>query len=168
MARKISLRLTPEERKGLDNFYHQEREGDAKIRSLMIRLLDKGETTVEIADRLGLSRTTVWRWAGRYHLEGTRGLYTRPRKGRTPKLSNQDKEVLLNIVEKDPRSAGIHASNWTTGLLAYYLERERGVKISAEVIRCYLHRVGFKLKRTSPVVISPDPAYGEKRGNWKG
>ncbi len=167
MARKICLRLKPEERKEVEGLYRRAREGSVKVRCLIIRLLDREETTTEIADKLGLSRITIWRWEQRYKLEGLSGLYTRPRKGRTPKLCPSDKELLVETVEKDPRSVGINASNWTTGLLAHYLERERGVKVSNEVVRSFLHRAGFKLKRPSPVVISPDPDYQVKRGNWR-
>lgn len=167
MGRRICLGLRDEERRELERLYRQTRDGAVKLRSLMVRLVDKGETAREVGDRLGVSPVTVWRWGQRYMLEGSAGLYTRPRKGRPAKLRPQDKELLLQVVEKSPRALGINATNWTTGLLAYYVERETGVKVSDEAIRRFLHRAGFKLKRPTPVVISPDPQYQEKRGSWK-
>lgn len=167
MARRLRVGLRDEDREELERFYRGAKEGTVKVRSLMVRLLDRGHTSREIGDELGVSPVTVWRWGRRYLLEGLAGLYTRPRKGRLSKLSAGDKELLVQVVEREPRAVGINASNWTTGLLAYSLERERGVKVSDEVIRCFLHKEGFKLKRPSPVVISPDPQYEEKRGSWK-
>lgn len=167
MASRICLGLSEGEREELERFYRRAKDGAVKVRSLMIRLLDRGETLREIGHSLGVSRVTIWRWRHRYLLEGLGGLYTRSRKGRLPKLRAEAKELLIQAIESDPRSLGINASNWTSGLLAYYLERKTGVKLTDETVRCFLHRAGFKLKRPSAVVISPDPQYEEKRGSLR-
>jgi transposase len=103
----------------LERLYRRTRDGALKMRSLMIRLLDKGERPREIADRLGVSPVTIWRWSQRYLLEGTAGLHTRPRKGRPPKLRPEVRELLVQAAESSPRNVGVNSSNWTLGLLAH-------------------------------------------------
>lgn len=164
MATKVCIGLSNEERAELERLYRRTRDGALKMRSLMIRLLDKGEKPREIADRLGVSSVTIWRWSHRYLLEGIAGLHTRPRKGRPPKLRPEVRELLVQAAESSPRNVGLNSSNWTLGLLAHYLERETGIKMSLEAVRQCLRRAGFTLKRPSAVVISPDPEYEEKKG----
>jgi transposase len=134
----------------------------------MMLLLSEGKATKEVADSLHLSDDTVRYWHHRYLSEGMSGLYTRARKGRPPKLLPEAKELILKSIRENPRTLGINSSNWTCELLAYFLHRETGIRITREAIRRFLHKEGFALKRPSPIVISPDPEYEHKKGNLRG
>ena len=144
--------------------YRKEGDGAFKLRVLLMLLLAQGKDLKEIGSLLRISDETVRRWFHRYLLEGIAGLHTRPRKGRPPKFKEEERAFLLKAVEMEPRALGINSTNWTTGLLSLYLERERGIRVTPEAIRIFLRNAGFALKRPSPVVISPDPQYGQKRG----
>lgn len=51
------------------------------FRARIVLALAEGESTAEVAGRLGTSAPTVRLWRGRFVAEGADGLYDRPRSG---------------------------------------------------------------------------------------
>ena len=52
-----------------------------------IELLDDGKSPAEVADFLGVSRNTVYRWRRRYRRDGRDGIEAKPIPGRPPRLA---------------------------------------------------------------------------------
>ena len=82
----------------------------------------------EIAQRLGVSRTTVWTWRSRFVEDRLDGLVDEPRPGRPRTVTDaQVEEVIVRTLETTPRDA----THWSTRSMA----REVGTE-------CVLGRVG--------------------------
>ncbi|WP_369127502.1 helix-turn-helix domain-containing protein [Candidatus Entotheonella palauensis] len=54
-----------------------------------IELLDDGKSPAEVADFLGVSRNTVYRWRRRYRRDGRDGIEAKPIPGRPPRLTDR-------------------------------------------------------------------------------
>jgi len=65
-------------------------------------------------------------------------------------------------VEQAPRALGQSFSSWACAPLAEYQVQQGQVRVSAETVRRYLHRLGYARLRPVLSVSSPDPDYQAK------
>lgn len=133
------------------------------VRTKALALLSAaaGRTFTATGPIFGCHRETVGRWVKRYATEGIASLSVAPGRGRK---AQADPQELASYLRQSPRHLGIARTRWTLRLLAETVPSLRGMS-DAGVFRA-LQRAGFRYKRGQPVVHSPDPAYGEKRGGW--
>ncbi|MDW8079613.1 MAG: winged helix-turn-helix domain-containing protein [Thermoguttaceae bacterium] len=68
------------------------------------------------------------------------------------------------LVERTPRDFGLVRWRWTCAGLTL----ERGITVSAETVRRYLHRAGFVWRRPRPVLARSHPAKEEKLAHLRG
>jgi transposase len=91
--------LTKKEIKELEELMNKT--SDAKVyRRAQIILLSN--TKVKVPDIVMIVRMSdehIKRWIRRYEKEGINGLFTRPKKGRPPKVTEEYKKELLKCVE---------------------------------------------------------------------
>jgi transposase len=66
------------------------------------RLLERGVSPAEVSKRLGVSRTSVWRWAKSLSTKGRRGLRKAPSMGRREKLTDTEKSCLMCLLKENP------------------------------------------------------------------
>lgn len=121
----------------------------------------KGRTTSEVAEFLGVSRTSVSNWISRFRNEGIAGLAIRPGRGRRPKADVAEVEQYLR---QSPRAFGLTQTRWTLSALAQAVPSLQG--FSDTGVWKVLNRMGYRYKRGQPYLQSPDPDYDEKRGLW--
>ncbi len=119
MSRKVvhPVKLTEEERKGLDRYLHQ---GIAPARSLnrarMLLLADEGRSDDYIAEALQVAKSTVARRRGIYCQEGLESaLKEKPRSGAPSKIDGKAKAELVTIACSKPPDG---RSRWTLRLMA--------------------------------------------------
>src|SRR3954462_12298687 len=94
---KVSLReLTTEERHTLEQLAHS-RTAQARLveRAQILLALADGHRPSQIAQRLGLSRPTVYTWIHRFNERGLRGLEDRPRSGRPHTYTAEQRAEVL-------------------------------------------------------------------------
>jgi transposase len=75
---------------------------------------------------------------------GCDALADAPRPGRPPSITDADLEALGALLDASAE-AGV---TWTTPELCDWLDKERGVRVSAAWLTELLHREGFRWKRT--------------------
>jgi transposase len=97
-------------------------------RQRAIELLDIGKSPAEVAEFLGVGRNTVYRWRRRYRREGLRGLEAKPIPGRPPRLTLEQRELLLQYLAQGPRAHGFPAEHWTQTRVAALIRKKFGVK----------------------------------------
>jgi transposase len=125
-------------------------------------LSHRGYNVRKIAEVLDVNHRFISNWLDRYEREGVTGLLDRPRSGRPSRVTQRYLQCLAGAVEKSPRLYKYNESNWTCPLLARYLKRETGIRISEDWMRIILLRLGFRSGRGKLRVVSPDPMYDKK------
>jgi len=98
-----------------------------KRRRQAIRLLKAGKNLSAVAQALGSSVSSVFRWLQTYRKKGSRGLDPRNTPGRPPRLSTAMKNRLAKLLLKGPRAAGYKTDLWTLQRVATVIDREFGV-----------------------------------------
>jgi putative transposase len=127
----------------------------------ILLLCTMGRNPTEIAAVLFCSRSSVYRVVRAYRA-GTLGLkhdaqgrLTPP--VRTTMLFPTLRRSLLALLKAAPRAHGWCRTRWSCATLALTLEAERGIKVSAETMRRWVHEVGWVWKRAKLVAKDDDP-----------
>jgi transposase len=119
-------------------------------------LKQQGWSQQEIADALGVSKGAVSQWMRRGREGGVEGLRRRIAPGASPRLSEEERAELRELLARGAPAFGFRGDVWTCARIAEVIWREFGVRYHpAHVSRLGLGRWGFLYK---------DPSAGRTRG----
>lgn len=149
---------------------------DAKIRekTLPARLHDRYRIILEasrghvaggIAERVGCSLNTVWRWVRRCNESGfaTFEAVHNPH-GRPAIVSGEQVRALIKVALSRPEDLGLPFTHWSVAKLkAYCLAQGLLPPITDEWVRRLLRREGISCQRTKTWKGSPDPDFEVKK-----
>ena len=126
----------------------------------LLLLCAAGRTPSEVASVLFCSRSSVYRIVRAYRAgtlsfeEGSaRVAQQRRRRVLTPSL----KRSVLALLKTAPRALGWGRTRWSCATLAVELQVRRGIEISAETLRSWLHELGWEWKRAKVAAKDEDP-----------
>jgi transposase len=83
----------------------------------------EGRSAIAMAAELDADRSPVTKWVSWYDKEGSEGLRTRPRLGRAPRLSDEQRAEVVQVVEAGPQAAGFRSGVWTGALVGKWIEQ---------------------------------------------
>jgi transposase len=109
------------------------------------RLLQRGVRPAEVARRVGVSRTSVGRWASTLAANGGRALRKAPRTGRPPALSEVEKKRLVAALEAGALAQGY--SLWTLRRVGRLIEKISGEQYSESGVWRLLRALNFSCQR---------------------
>src|SRR5215203_1919889 len=156
--------LSPEQLDALEKLYRTTREARMRTRAQMVLLgAERRLSAAEIAESGGASEETVRRWLKRYLAEGVEGLRDVPHPGAPRKVTEEYRELLVQVVRRRPRSLGLPFSVWTLRRLADYMAEQTGIRVEYETVRIHLKAAGIVLSRPQHTITSPDPEYALKK-----
>jgi len=122
-------------------------------RARVLDSLDRGETPTEIANCLGITRRTVYKWKERYVSDGMNGLMDKARSGRPSKITDKTvKKVLSLSTDYLPEES----THWSVRLMAKH------AGISEWQVRKIWNAFDIKPHLTKTFKISNDPNFAEK------
>ena len=131
-------------------------------RTLAVLELDRGRSTAEVAEMLGVTRQSVSNWAAAFARgPAPSSLEDDPRSGRPRLLTEPTQWFLRSLMKQSPQEHGYPGANWTTPLLQQELERGTGSLPSDDTVRRGLRRLGYVWKRPR-YVLDPDPEREKK------
>src|ERR1700735_393286 len=74
-----------------------------RVRANAIYLSHKGYTVDQISHIIEINRDRVSKWMDNWESKGLIGIFERDKSGRPPKLTDSEREVVLELVEADPK-----------------------------------------------------------------
>ncbi len=120
----------------------------------------EGVTQSDLAEWYGVSRTTIHNWLNRLERLETEPfedvIFDADRPGRPSKLTADEWDELVEILEEPPEQVGIDAPHWSPRLVQIFLQEEFDVTYSRRHIRELLHRAGLTWKTARPEYASGD------------
>src|SRR5207302_11033876 len=96
-------------------------------RLLAVQRVCEGYPIEEVADFLGVHRTTVSRWVAAFRAQGTTGLSGRAAPGRPPKLTTTQEKIVWRWLADNPTEHGFPTELWTAARLGHLIEEEFGI-----------------------------------------
>lgn len=92
-----------------------------------VELLEQGFGTNEVARRFGVTSGAVSQRKARYKQQGRDGLSATPNTGRPPGLNAKQKQRLLRLLLRSPRSLGFATELWTLERIAKVIRIHFGI-----------------------------------------
>jgi transposase len=138
------------------------------LRAQALLWLDDGESVEEVAERLQVSRQSIYNWVLRFQERGSEPVEVRvadrARAGR-PATAKQIIDPLIDLViDSDPRDFGYRQTVWTASLLQTYLSQAHQLSVSCKSIARAIDRLGIIWKRPRYTLASQDPHWGQAKG----
>ncbi len=117
----------------------------------VVRVLE-GEDPDTVADLLGVSERSVFRWLQRWRAEGEAGLALHPGRGRPAKLQEPQAQQVLDWIEHSALEFGFPTDRWTAPRLAELIARHFAVHLHPHYLNDWLRRHGV-----TPQIPQPSP-----------
>ena len=145
------FRLKLKERTALEHFATSTHKANELRRAQGLLWLDKGERVQAIAERLGVSRQTVYNWATRFQMRRDRAVGARvsdgARRGRPRTARGVIDAPIDAVIDCDPRELGYRSTTWTAALLVTYLHDAHEMDVSCSSVRAAIRRLRIRWKR---------------------
>lgn len=153
--------LTPQERISL-----QQIASDAILlpiarRAQALLWLADGRSLSDVAKSLAVSRQAVYNWIESFQqrrrdADIVMSLRDKPRSGRPPRRPRMSTlltpqaldQMIISIIDRDPRECGYHSLLWTAKLLRQYLQAVHNVKVTVAHVRSALARLETRWQPT--------------------
>jgi transposase len=133
------------------------------LRLHILLLLSQHRSPTDIADWLLCSRSSVYEVAARWRQGG------RPEQEQDAEespaalpLAPSLRRSLLALLGRSPAAYGWCRTRWSCATLALSLEARRGLRVSAETVRRWLHGLGWRWKRSKLAAKDNDPQRASK------
>jgi Transposase and inactivated derivatives len=141
---------------------HEFRRGQALL------WLSEGESVQEIAERLEVSRQTVYNWANRFQGRHGRPLLQRlqdaKRSGRPRTAQRIIDPLIAAVIERDPCDLGYSATLWTASLLGQYLRDAHDIEVCDKSVSRAIARLGIRWKRPRPHLALRPKTWRQAKG----
>lgn len=108
-----------------------------------VALKEEGVRPTEIARRLGTTLRSVDRWLQAHREAGPEGLRAKPSPGRTPKLTPDQRENLVQCLLEGASAHGFATDLWTCPRIAELIRRRYGVCYHVDSIPQLLRGLDF-------------------------
>jgi len=154
MAQRAEIVLSREERDVLERWARRLKSSQAlAMRCRIVLAAAEGESSKEIAARLGCNKSTVGKWRGRFACRGLDGLHDEPRPGKPRSIGDDDVErVIVKTLEDQPSNA----THWSTRSMA------AATGMSQTAVSRIWRAFGLKPHQTEAFKLSPDPQFIDK------
>jgi transposase len=171
--------LTDEERRTIETLAHSRTAAAREVeRAKILWLSVQGLKGPAIAKRLDMHPQTVRDWLKRFNQEGLIGLEDRPRPGKPPTYTSEERSEVIATALTNPQELEQPFACWTLDRLQIYLNEHKGIGIKrsrideillAEGLRWRTQESWFSEKaaldseeaKPEPLL---DPAFAAKRG----
>jgi transposase len=146
--------LSDDEREQLERWARRPKSSQAlALRCRIVLECARGGHNNEVAERLGLDRSTVGKWRQRFLAERLEGLHDEPRPGAPRTIGDDDVEaVIVKTLEETP----IDATHWSTRSMA------KATGMSQSAVSRIWRAFGLKPHLVDTFKLSSDPLFVDK------
>jgi transposase len=135
--------------------FRQEREARRAKRIWIVWQTRLGQTTPQIAQRIGVSRRAVQEWVRRYNGEGLARSETPSGQGCEPILSEPERQLVAQRVANEPQAGDVCSLRGVD--LQQFVATQFGKLLSLTSVYCLLHELGYEWLVPRPKHRKSDP-----------
>ena len=154
MAVRAEVVLSDGDREVLERWARRPKSSQAlALRCRIVLAAADGQSSEDIAVRLGCHPSTVGKWRGRFARRGFDGLHDEPRPGKPRSIGDEQIErVIVKTLEEQPAEA----THWSTRSMA------QATGMSQSAVSRIWRAFGLKPHQSESFKLSPDPQFIEK------
>lgn len=157
MRKKLEINSTHMSYNELKQLYGKCNDAKLKIKLLAILQTWDGQTSLEVAANLHKSDSSIRRWIHSFNQYGVSGLHSRTHSNRKSYLSEDQKALVKEVLQKSPRENGFNRSNWSMSLLALWIKKQFSIKYHPGSLYKLVRSLGFTLQRPKKESYNADP-----------
>ena len=157
----MKFSLTRKERRHLERFVRGTGDKREYARGTAILMRWRGKKAKDVARELNVCMGAVFKWERLYRRKGLDGLRSRKPTGRPPVSGEKARELIPELMKKDPQAFGFLKGRWVVRDVSKALKQE-GVDIGPTQVHVLLRDLGLSYKRPKLTVESNDPSFARK------
>jgi transposase len=157
----MKFRLTRTERRRLDRFVRETKDTREYARATAILMRWRRRKAKDVARELNVCTRAVFKWERAYRRNGLDGLRSRKPTGRPPTSGRKAKELIPELMKKDPQAFGFLKGRWVVRDISKAL-KEEGVNLGPTQVHSVLKDLSLSYKRPKLDVKSDDPSLARK------
>jgi transposase len=162
------ISLTDSQRQELQHLARRGRDARVVRRAQGLLWLERGEHPIAVAQRLGVTRESVYAWLRRLEHQGAGSLAEKlleqRRSGRPREKRQAVQELLQQVMDAQPSQYGYQVQGWTAALIRHHLKATQGMEVSIATVRRCLKGMGYRWKRPRYVLARRDPFWRQAKG----
>lgn len=109
-------------------------------------MLAAGSGCTAIANSLGVTRQTVYRWKRLFDTEGVAAVMAGHPQGRPAQLTSDQVELLRRALQQRPGAFGCGAGPWSLKTVSRFIDAQLGVAYGASNVSRLLLSMGLSIK----------------------
>jgi transposase len=133
-------------------------------RKRAIKMLSDEISLNEIARRIGCNASSVMRWRDRWESRGEQGLKVGASPGRPTRMSEEQKQELVQLLLRGPMAFGWRTDVWTTQRIATLIKRKFSIDYHFTHVARILHALDWSPQKPERRAIERNEAAIQK---WK-
>ena len=123
-----------------------------------------GKQPRELEETYNVSFKTINNWVHRYNKYGIEGLLDKEKPGRKPRLSEEQKKDIKDIIlNKSPEIFGYNSATWTGALIIDYININYQVEYKKAQIYNIFEELGLSFQKGKGVYPEPNPEKRKER-----
>jgi putative transposase len=122
-----------------------------------------GISVIALSEKLDVTRGSINRWLQWYNAAGADGLRPRKPPGGLPKLSENQQDELVALIEAGPLACGFESGIWTGPRIGELIRQRFGISYHNHHVPRLLHGLGFSVQRPRKRLARADK---EKQAIW--
>lgn len=146
---------------GLRQAASRSKNAAAARRMLALALVMEGADRTTAARSCGMDRQTLRDWVHRYNFDGLSGLENKALPGRASKLTAEQRQGLIALVEAGPQPGKDKVVRWRRTDLRDRLEKDFGLVLHERTVGKLLTGLGYRRLSVRPFNPKADPSAQE-------
>jgi transposase len=122
-----------------------------------------GTAVIALSEKLDVTRGSINRWLQWFDAAGADGLRPKPSPGGMARLSANQQDELVALIEAGPLACGFVSGIWTGPRIGELIRRRFGVSYHNHHVPWVLHKLGFSVQRPRKRLARADK---EKQAVW--
>ena len=122
-----------------------------------------GITVIALSSKLDVTRGSINRWLQAYEADGLDGLRSTTAPGGASRLTPDQKDILVALIDMGALVCGFNSGLWTGPLIGELIRREFGVHYHHQYIPRLLHKLGYSVQRPRKRLARAD---AQKQAFW--
>ena len=128
----------------IQSFFRADERYTIGIRLYAVYQVACGQSSRKLEELYNTSFKQITNWVHQFEREGIKGLKNKPRKGRNPRLTEEQRQMVKDVLQNhSPSEYGYNTAIWTGPLLIAWIKKSLDVTYKKAQIYNIIRKLGF-------------------------